>query len=231
MAQIDRRRRNCSATPNRCGDTGRRRVRTLDAVQTAHTTCVLIPVKSFELAKLRLASALNPAARAQLARAMAELVVDASAPLPVWCICEDPAVADWAASMGASVDWTPGLGLNGAVQESVRLRDAAGTTRVVVAHGDLPFATGLAAFGDVPDDEVVLVPDRRGRGTNVISVPTGAGFRFAYGDGSFRRHRDEVERCGLRLRVVELDHLGWDIDEPQDLLVPEHLGRLPGVTS
>ena len=40
-----------------------------------------------------------------------------------------------------------------------------------------------------------LVPDRRLDGTNVLAVPTEAGFRFAYGAGSFGRHRAEAQRA------------------------------------
>lgn len=195
------------------------------------TAAVLIPVKSFSRAKVRLAGALDGASRAQLARSMAERVVAAAAPLPVWCICDDPDVRDWAATVGAAVEWTPGVGLNGAVQTAVQRRGEAGVDRVVVAHGDLPFASGLAGFADAVPDEVVIVPDRRGHGSNVLSVPTDAGFRFAYGEGSFRRHCDEAARCSLTVRVVHAEHLGWDVDEPADLDTPAHLGPLPGAAT
>jgi 2-phospho-L-lactate guanylyltransferase len=192
---------------------------------------VLVPVKSFALAKVRLAGALDRAERAELARAMAGLVVAAAAPLPVWCVCDDDEVAEWARTPGARVEWTPGLELNGAVQEATARRASGGTGRVVVAHGDLPFARDLSVLAEAAPDEVVLVPDRRSYGTNVVSVPTDAGFRFSYGERSFERHRDEVDRCGLRVRIVRSEHLGWDVDEPADLDVPAHLGRLPGATT
>lgn len=192
---------------------------------------MLIPVKSFARAKVRLAGALDDAARAELARAMAELVVVAAAPLPVWCVCDDEEVAAWAVEQGAQVEWTPGLGLNGAVQTALGRRAAAGTSRVLVAHGDLPFARDLPVLAEAAADEAVLVPDRHLHGTNVVSVPTAAGFRFSYGRDSFERHRQEAERCGLRVRVVRAEHLGWDVDEPVDLDVPAHLGRLPGAAT
>lgn len=192
------------------------------------TAAVLVPVKSFAVAKVRLAGVLAEPERARLARAMAERVVVAAAPLPCWCVCDDPEVRDWALGVGAQVDWTPGLGLNGAVQRATEHRRADGVTRVVVAHGDLPFAAGLSTLAEADADELVIVPDRRGTGSNVVSVPTGAGFRFAYGVGSFARHLAEAERCGLSVRVERSEHLGWDIDEPDDLHTPEHLGVVPG---
>lgn len=188
---------------------------------------VLVPVKSFNRAKRRLAPALGHSERAALARSMAERVVAAAAPLPTWCVCDDPEVRDWAAGVGALVEWTPGLGLNGAVQAAMDKREAEGELRVIVAHGDLPFATDLTPLAAAPNDEVVAVPDRHGAGTNVISVPCGRGFHFSYGEGSFRRHRYEAVRCGLDWRVVVAERLGWDVDSPEDLIAPAHLGALP----
>ena len=76
-------------------------------------------MKAFRDAKGRLADALAPAARAELARSMAAAVVRAARPLPVWVVCDDDAVAAWACEVGASVLWKPGRGLNGAVNEGV----------------------------------------------------------------------------------------------------------------
>lgn len=191
---------------------------------------MLVPVKAFRTAKVRLSAALDADRRAQLARGMAERVLEAAAPLPVWCVCDDAEVADWAAAHGATAEWTPGRGLNGAVQEAVARRRADGFARVIVAHGDLPFAAGLASLAVVRDDEVVLVPDRRGEGTNVVSVPTTAGFVFAYGPDSLARHVTEARRCGLTPRTEVIEHLGWDVDRPEDLEAPAHLGTLPAPT-
>lgn len=188
---------------------------------------VVVPVKAFDRAKVRLAPALDPPGRAALARAMAERVLHAAAPLAVAVVCEDDEVADWARSHGAAVVWTPGTGLDGAVAAAVDRLAAAGVGRAVVAHADLPFARDLAELAEAGPEEVVLVPDRRRDGTNVASVPTGSGFRFAYGPGSFERHAAEARTRGLTLRVVEVEHLGWDVDEPDDLAAPAHLGALP----
>ena len=148
---------------------------------------MLIPVKAFSHAKLRLASVLSNLERAELARAMAGIVVSSSAPLTTFVVCEDEEVASWAESVGAKVQWTPGRDLNGAVQEAVDRLQAQGMQRVVVCHADLPFARNLAALALADPTEVILVADRRSQGTNVISVPTGCGFTFSYGAGSFAR--------------------------------------------
>jgi 2-phospho-L-lactate guanylyltransferase len=175
----------------------------------------LLPVKAFTQAKVRLAPALAPDARAALARRMAEHVLAVCAPLPTAVVCDDPEVAAWARAHGADVVWEPGRGLNRAVQEGVRQLGAAGARRVIVAHGDLPLAGAVAWVARFSG--VTLVPDRFDDGTNVACVPTGAGFRFAYGSGSFRRHALEARRLALGLRVVREPLLGHDVDWPADL--------------
>ena len=177
---------------------------------------VLVPIKAFHEAKGRLDRALSATERADLARAMAARVLEAAGPLPVAVVCDDNEVADWARRRGALVVWEPGRGLNGAVEAGVdHLRDA-GVTQVTVSHADLPLASGLPAVGN--DQGITLVPDRFRNGTNVIALPTDAGFRFSYGPGSFARHRVEADRLGLPWRVLDLPDLAWDIDEPSDVV-------------
>jgi 2-phospho-L-lactate/phosphoenolpyruvate guanylyltransferase len=185
---------------------------------------VLVPVKAFAAAKERLAPLLDGPARARLARNMAARVVAAAAPLPVAVVCDDPEVAAWAAAQGTMVLPEPGRGLDGAVEAGrARLEDA-GAAEVLVVHADLPRATGLARLAGY--DGITLVPDRRDDGTNVIGLPAGAPFRFAYGAGSFERHRLEAERSGLPWRLVREPELEWDVDVPEDL--PDELLGLAG---
>lgn len=185
------------------------------------TAAVVVPVKAFHAAKRRLAPALDPAARAELARQMASHVVAAAAPLAVTVVCDDDDVAAWARAAGVTVAWTPGLGLDGAVSAGVEAVAGAGATRVVVAHADLPLARDLAGLAGAGDPAgVILVPDRWDDGTNVIVIPAGCGFRFAYGPGSYVRHRVEAERLGLPVRTVHDPRLGWDVDLPTDLDLP-----------
>ena len=176
---------------------------------------VLVPVKAFSAAKVRLAPALDAMQRAALARTMAEQVLGAARPLPTAVVCDDAEVAAWAAEHGALVIREPGRGLNGAVEQGVAWLAGAGARQVIVAHADLPLARTLAWVADFPG--VTLVPDRRDDGTNVACVPAGAEFHFAYGAGSFRRHESEARRLGLALRVVREPSLGWDVDLPADL--------------
>lgn len=192
-------------------------------------TGVLIPVKAFHEAKVRLAPALDPRARARLARAMAATVIRAAGGLPTWIVCDDEEVAAWATDVGAEVLWRPGLGLNGAVTDGVAALAHLDVARVVVAHADLPHALDLTWAART--DDVVLVPDRHDDGTNVIALPTACDFTFTYGPGSFRRHEAGAEALGLPVRVVRDERLMWDVDVPDDLEQPPWEGRAMSVES
>lgn len=176
---------------------------------------LLVPVKSFKQAKGRLAGVLPPEGRVDLARRMATVVLAAAGDLAMHVVCDDETVAAWAGEAGATVLWCPGRGLDQAVADGVEALRRAGFARAVVAHADLPAARSFDAVAGA--DGVTIVPDRRDDGTNVISLPTGAGFSFRYGPGSSLRHQAEARRLGLPVKVVRDHRLGFDVDTPADL--------------
>lgn len=178
-------------------------------------TAVVIPVKSFDLAKERLAEAMTDTQRSELARSMATGVVAAARPLPTFVVCGSGEVARWAVEVGAGVIWHRPPGLNRSIAFATSVLTGDGYRRAIIAHGDLPLATTLAWVADF--DGVTIVPDRRNEGTNVMAVPLGVGFEFSYGIGSMAAHQAEATRLGLALRTVNDDALGWDVDIPSDL--------------
>lgn len=200
----------------------------MEAAADAQPTWAIIPVKDFLRAKERLAPALDPRSRARLARSMAAHVVAACRPLPVAVVCDSVNVREWAVGVGARVVWTPGLGLNGAVGAGVDWVTGQGAKQVLVVHADLPFARDLGDLvcGEPDPTRVVLVPDRHDDGTNALVIPTSRGFRFAYGSGSFQRHRTEAGRLDLRVEVVRSESLAWDVDLPADLAGSAALGEV-----
>jgi 2-phospho-L-lactate guanylyltransferase len=176
-----------------------------------------MPVKAFGAAKARLADALDGTARAALARSMAERVADAAERMDVFVACDDEGVASWALARGAHVVWTAGLDLNGSVEAGMQALREAEVRSVVIAHGDLPFASDLHRVTRFPAPGATIVPDRRDDGTNVLHVPLDVGFVPAYGIGSFTRHLRQLRGLQLDVRVARLDDLQWDVDVPADL--------------
>ncbi len=179
---------------------------------------LVVPVKAFSMAKQRLAGSLDADARRALAKRMLKHVLSAGRPLDAFVVCDDDEVAEWAGSAGADVLWMPGVGLNAAVDGALGELARRGRTAAVIAHGDLPLAHDLAALAS--HDTITLVPDTRGDGTNVLSVPLPAPLSASYGPGSFARHLAAAQCSPYDVRVVRDRRLALDVDRPADLVHP-----------
>ena len=182
-------------------------------------TGVVVPVRAFVAGKARLAGVLDETARAALGRTLADRVVAAAGTLPVVVVSSAPEVAAWAADRGLARIDDPGRGLDAAVSAGRDHLAAAGCTRVVIAHADLPRARpgALERFATDAPDVVTIVPCHRDDGTPVLALPAAASFGFAYGPDSFRAHGRAARTAGLAVRVVRDPDLGYDVDVPADL--------------
>ncbi len=117
-----------------------------------------------------------------------------------------------------------GGGLNSAARSGMSQLAGRGYDRVIVIHSDLPHIRDITWLAD--SDDVIIVPDRTGQGTNAISLPADCDFHFSFGPGSFDRHLGEGRRLGFDPKVVvDPDGVSADIDEPEDAL------RLPVTTT
>lgn len=188
-------------------------------------TAVLIPVKAFGVAKGRLRGHLTDAERVRLARWTAARVLAAAAPHVVFVACDDEEVAAWARAHGARVAWGPGLGLNGAIDAAAGDVAEAGFARVTIVHADLPDPRGVASLAR--GSGVVIVPDRHGDGTNVLSRPTTVALPAQYGPGSFARHLAAALGTGAAVTVRADPFLSVDIDTAADLRHPSVARLLP----
>jgi 2-phospho-L-lactate guanylyltransferase len=186
---------------------------------------VLVPVKAFADAKARLAGVLSPAERQRFARWTAARVIAAAGEAPVFVVCDDHEVAEFARSHGAEVLWQPGVGLNAAVSLGVAALRELGVAQVVVAHGDLPLPGSLLDVSIA--GAITLVPDAAGDGTNVVCVPTDLAFDFSYGAASFPRHLANALALRVPVAVRRDALLGIDIDIPSDLAHPRVQEVLP----
>ena len=196
---------------------------------------VVVPVRAFDLGKSRLAEWFSPAEREILARTMAEIVVaprddsgdDSGDDTDWFVVCDDARVAAWAESRRATPILVSASGLNAALVEaraSILPRTAA--THVVISHADLPLAGDLVAsvrdaIGSSRPSSIVIAPDRRHDGTNVIAVPRDRfpEWEFCYGPDSFAAHRTVATRLGLDTFVLEDAGLATDVDTVDDLVL------------
>lgn len=109
----------------------------------------------------------------------------------------------------------PEQGLNYAISEIYFDADLYGITHLTIAHGDLPLASDLTQFAQ--KSTMTIVPDRHKHGTNLLSIPTGYDFKFAFGEDSFKKHLLAAKTVGLNVSIIEDLNLMIDIDTTDDL--------------
>ncbi len=193
-------------------------------------TWAVVPVKTLDAAKRRLAGALDPVARRGLSLAMLADVLDALDATPgldgIAVISRDADVAALARRRGLRVIPETGAGLNAAVAQAANVLSGdmlspGGCARLLVMPADLPLAAPeeiaaiLAALPEAPG--LALVPDRHGVGTNALACTPPDAVAPSFGVGSFARHLEAARDAEIAATVLRLPGLGLDIDTPEDL--------------
>ena len=173
----------------------------------------VVPLKQFDLAKERLrAGGTNDVT--SLARMLAVEVLRNCAPRHVVVVSESAEVSRFAEEHGAEVWHSAATSLNEAVQGAYEgLSDR--FERLLIVHGDLRSPHGLGSFD--PPAGITIVTDHHGLGTNVLALPTGLDFDFAYGIDSASLHLREAERLGVAVTLIKDSPWRFDVDEPSDL--------------
>ncbi len=186
---------------------------------------ILVPCKSLRSGKSRLADMLSAAERerlcADLLRHTIGLALAVRPARQVRIVTPDQDVVAIAAGLGVAAIEDDGTSLNAALERgrAVILGESDGSATATILPIDLPHATAadldraLATPGDV-----IIAPDAEHRGTNLLHLGRRAlpDFRFAFGRDSCAAHRRWGEAQGLRVAVVTVPRLAFDLDRPED---------------
>ncbi|HEY9288851.1 MAG TPA: 2-phospho-L-lactate guanylyltransferase [Candidatus Dormibacteraeota bacterium] len=188
------------------------------------TLAIVVPVKSPERAKHRLAPLLSESERFELASAMARDVFRALEPLTEYgrvVVSEDLAVLQEASRFGLEplMDQVR-QGQSAAVQQGFSLVWERGITVALTVPGDVPGVTtgelrDLATYR--PEIEVLLATDRARIGTNGLRLVPPHAITLRFGEDSFRLHRDEASRAHRSFEEYAIDGLRYDLDRPDDV--------------
>ncbi len=178
-------------------------------------SALVIPVKSFHLAKQRLSKHYTTQQRFYLALALAQRVVLSTKELDTFVVCDDSSVEKWAKSLGVSVIFSDLVGLSSQVFAAVKQLHSMQYGQVIIVHSDLPKIRNLSDYASL--DMMAIVPDRRQKGTNLLKISTDIPFEFHYGENSFALHQKEALKHKINYSIFEDENLGFDIDIPEDL--------------
>jgi 2-phospho-L-lactate/phosphoenolpyruvate guanylyltransferase len=186
-------------------------------------TLAILPVKSFDAAKRRLAPALGPDSRQALAQAMFADVLASLRRVPgldsMAVVTADPVAG--AAARGERVlvlRDTAQAGQSAAAAIGISYALAEGFERVLLVPGDTPLLDpGEVAALLRARRAVSIVPDRHGTGTNALLLTPPDALTPAFGPGSLERHVAAAAAAGATSAVEKVPSLMLDVDTGADL--------------
>ncbi len=188
-------------------------------------TYAILPIKSFDDSKQRLAPGLSSGPRRALAEAMFSDVLTAlrrsSAIAEILVVSSAHIAQRIASGHGAAVLEDGANGHSEAAALGIAHAIELGADRVLLVPGDCPLLDpheldALIAH-PAPARCALIVPDRHGTGTNALLLSPPDVIAPAFGPGSCDRHVELAQASGAAAEVVSVSSLALDVDTPEDL--------------
>lgn len=186
---------------------------------------VIVPVKPLRRSKSKLTSILSEEDRAILNLKMYEntlkVLKEITIPHQVLVVSKDSSVLSFARSYNAKTLQEDGdSGLNLALKKAIQVIKAYSAQSVLILPADLPFITkedieGVMEYS-VGYSFMLISPDRKMSGTNLLFMSPPDLIEFSYGPGSFERHVRQAQTQNAHLEVRKFNSTELDIDSPED---------------
>ncbi len=201
------------------------------------STYAILPIKSFEDAKQRLATGLSAGPRRALAEAMFSDVLTAlrrANSIDVFVVVSSARNAQRiAGGHGAEVIEDDAEGHSEAALLGIAHATEAGADRVLLVPGDCPVIDPgqLDELIAHPTNgrSALVIPDRHGTGTNALLLTPPDALTPSFGPDSCARHLELARDQGTAGEIVVVQSLALDIDTPEDLdLLRETLASTRG---
>lgn len=186
---------------------------------------LLIPVKNFINSKQRLASALTPDERRELAIAMLQ---DVLAAVAAWT-SRPPAALVTSDSIASSLARAHSFDIipdnanrseSDAIDMATRVVIERGHSETLVIPADIPLVTAAElerVYAAAPERGIVIVPSAEIRGSNAVLRRPPNLIPLRFGNDSFQPHLATARATGLPCVVLEVPGIALDVDNPADL--------------
>ena len=189
------------------------------------TTIAILPIKTLDRAKQRLAAELDPTPRRALVEAMfSDALIAlrrAETVERTLVVTPDHGAQRIAAGYGADVLEAPDAGHNDAARRGISRACQLGAGRVLLVPGDCPLLdpdeVDALVRRRAARPSVLIVPDRHSTGTNALLITPADAFAPSFGEGSHDRHLAEARAASVAAETVEVPSLALDVDTPDDL--------------
>ena len=187
--------------------------------------CAIIPIKPLRKGKSRLSSVLSEEKREGLNQYLLTSTLQCLRKINeidhILVVSYDPSALSLARKHGArTVLENRNTNINRALRKATLAAKVFKSSKILVVPADLPLLTGddlLSVIGESGDPpEIVIVPDRKMSGTNMLLInPIGA-IKYDFGEWSFRKHIEQAERKKINIKICSRKNLSFDLDLPED---------------
>lgn len=185
----------------------------------------IVPVKPLRRGKSRLSEILSEDERTYLNHQLfvhtIEILKDVEAITDILVVSRDSDVLTEARNLNVRTvteNGTPEL--NAALRRATLFSKTFSTEGVLIVPADLPMMTSedVKAFLDLRSDSpgIVIAPDRRQQGTNLLFANPADLLAFSYGEDSFEHHIKLAKEQNARVVIVENERIALDLDIPED---------------
>jgi 2-phospho-L-lactate/phosphoenolpyruvate guanylyltransferase len=189
----------------------------------------VLPIKSLNNVKTRLASALSPSERIELFRFMMHDVLSALMEVEeierTVVVTRDPEVRSIAARFDAVIlEETSNDGHTAAVGRAAQWLISRGTNCFLQVPADIPGVTPqevnnvLSVHRAKPGRAFTISPSHDYGGSNCIVCSPPDVIDLSFGEDSFRRHLRDARAAGVECSIVHQPGISLDVDYPQDLV-------------
>jgi len=190
------------------------------------TLLAIVPVKPLRRGKSRLSTVLSETERTLLNHNLLvstlKILSSVNRIDQILVVSRDPAALTLAREYDARTVLENGSPeLNTALSRAALVAKTYRVNEILILPADLPLLTTkelervLRLSGNPP--EILICPDRRKDGTNLLYINPEGLISFSYGSGSFNKHLELARQSGARVNIISSNSLELDLDTPEDL--------------
>ena len=187
----------------------------------------IIPIKPLNKGKSRLSSVFNEKQRIELNTQLLKNTIRAIKNIQtinqIFVISSDPNVLSIARDLGTkTIQEQKSTNINRALRKATKAALAYKADKIIIIPADLPLINEIDIISIIDKmsypPQIIIVPDRKDSGTNILLINPIGILDFEFGSNSFIRHIEQAQRKNIRVDVVRTESLGLDVDSPDDYL-------------
>ncbi len=188
----------------------------------------VLPIKPLRRGKSRLASVLSDQERENLNQNLLDRSINCLKKVKeidhIIVISQDPAALRFSREFDVkTLQENRNTNLNNALRKATQAAKAFNASKLLIIPADLPFVEpeDLITFINLSKmaPEMIIAPDRKMYGTNALFINPPGVLDYDFGQWSFKKHIEQAERKKIRVEIYNNDHLGFDLDLPEDLTI------------